>query len=68
MENYPLPKNILTTQLVIWDKEHDRVLKQIAEIKGTYASHQTMSPEDRVKLNALVARLKELRALLNIKY
>lgn len=67
-EDKQLPRHVLTTQLVIWDKEHDRVIKQIADIRNSVASHQTLPPDDRAKLNGLVARLKELRVLLNIKY
>lgn len=68
MDEKSLPRHILTTQLVIWDKEHDRVLKEIAEIRATYGSHQSMSTDDRNRLVGLLARRKELRVLLSIKY
>lgn len=51
---------------IVLDKEHDRVLKEMDTIAGTYAGHQTWSPKDRERFKALKARRDELRKMLGI--
>lgn len=56
-----------TQNVIVLDKEHDRVLKEIDLIEGSYAGHQTMSQADRDRLKVLRARRNEIRAILGIK-
>ena len=52
-------------QLVIWDKEHDRVISAIAKHRESW--HRP-NPAQQAERKRMVARRDELRKLLNIEY
>lgn len=53
-------------ELIIADKELDRVNQQIATLKATYADHQTWPKDDSIKIAKLRTRQKELKAKLGV--
>lgn len=59
-----LEKRGCNAQLVIWDKEHDRILAEIASLRD----RAPLSQAGKDRLSLLKARRDELRPLLNIKY
>ena len=48
-------------QLMVWQKELETVEKQIADIRNSYESHQSMDTEDREKMIKLKSHAKELK-------
>lgn len=55
-------------QLIVFDKEHDRILERMKLINRSYADHQTWSKKDIQDFKELKARRDELRKLMGIKY
>lgn len=54
-------------ELVIHDREYQRVLEQIRQIENTYSGHQTWASRDKEDHRKLVIRRNELRKLLKIQ-
>ena len=54
-------------QIVAWNQELERALKERSTIRGTYGDHQTMSKRDADRLSKLNARIKELKAALGVQ-
>ncbi len=54
-------------QLVAWNQELDRAMKQRAAIRGSYGDHQTPGKHDADRLAKLNARIKELKAALGVQ-
>jgi hypothetical protein len=62
------PNSVQTTNVIVLDKELDRILARMETLRATYASHQTWSKEDRELFAKLKARKKEIQALLGVKF
>lgn len=64
----PTKGQLTGAQVMLYQKEYDRVLEAIKKIDNSVESHCSMRPEDRVRKRELVHRKKELKELLGIKY
>jgi hypothetical protein len=53
--------------LIVFDKEHDRVLAEINLLRATYASHQTWSDGDLKRMAMLRGRRSALRKILGVQ-
>ena len=56
------------SNVIVMDKEHDRIMEEMKTIRSTYSDHQTWREEDRNRFNELRERREELRKLLGIKH
>lgn len=54
-------------KLMVFDKEHDRVLDKLRSLNNTYAAHQAWSESDRQERMRLIKRRNELRRVLGIQ-
>jgi len=54
------------TEIILHQKEYERILDRLRVIRGTYSGHQTWSREDREESKKLVARRDLLRSQLGI--
>lgn len=59
-------KIINSAQIVVYQKELDRVLQRLASIRNTYGDHQTWTDQDKKLYAQLVARRTELKKLLGV--
>lgn len=57
-----------TTNTIVLDKELDRILARMETIRGTYASHQSWSKDDKVEFAKLKARKSDIKKTLGITY
>lgn len=55
------------SNIIVLDKEHDRVIAEIEKIQSSYDSFRFMPDHQRDRLRMLKARRKELRELLGVK-
>ena len=62
LENRP----VNSVQQIILDKELDRILEQMKEIKRSYTEHQSWSRPDTDNWNKLVHKKKEIRKRLGL--
>jgi len=51
---------------IVFNKEYERVLQAIRDLKAGYGDHQAMDQADAIKIKSLVARRNELRTTLHI--
>ena len=56
------------SNVIVMDKEHDRIMEEMKTIRSTYSDHQTWREEDRNRFHELRERREELRKLLGIKH
>lgn len=62
-----LPKTRGSVEMMIRDREYERVISEMKQISHTYGDHQSWTPEDRERYRALKQRRDELRKILGIK-
>lgn len=53
---------------IVLDKEHDRIMRRMDTINGTYAGMQTWSRADTDEFRRLRKRRDEIRELLGVRF
>lgn len=55
-----------SAEIVLWDNERKKVLADIKAIRDSYASHHTMTAEDRDEIKRLQGELEDIRRKLGL--
>lgn len=61
-------EKLSNAQIVVLDKEMDRIRQRIRDIKAPYNAYMSVTKDDRDELAGLRARMNEIKGLLGVRF